>query len=79
KGLELDTDKHQEKTNITTNMNIEGVELNSSLNDYLNSLKHQIEYLESQNINKDEQIKSLVESQKQTQKLLDQQQRLALQ
>lgn len=49
---ELDTDKHQEKTNITTNMNIEGVELNSSLNDYLNSLKHQIEYLESQNINK---------------------------
>lgn len=76
---ELDTDKHQEKTNITTNMNIEGVELNSSLNDYLNSLKHQIEYLESQNINKDEQIKSLVESQKQTQKLLDQQQRLALQ
>ncbi|MGE9502589.1 hypothetical protein ACQP3D_29855, partial [Escherichia coli] len=64
---ELDTDKHQEKTNITTNMNIEGVELNSSLNDYLNSLKHQIEYLESQNINKDEQIKSLVESQKQTQ------------
>ena len=33
-------------------MNIEGVELNSSLNDYLNSLKHQIEYLESQNINK---------------------------
>ena len=76
---ELDTDKHQEKTNITTNMNIEGVELNSSLNDYLNSLKHQIEYLESQNINKDEQIKSLVESQKQTQNLLDQQQRLALQ
>lgn len=76
---ELDTDKHQEKTNITTNMNIEGVELNSSLNDYLNSLKHQIEYLESQNINKDEQIKSLVESQKQIQKLLDQQQRLALQ
>lgn len=76
---ELDTDKHQEKTNITTNMNIEGVELNSSLNDYLNSLKHQIEYLEYQNINKDEQIKSLVESQKQTQKLLDQQQRLALQ
>ena len=76
---ELDTDKHQEKTNITTNMNIEGVELNSSLNDYLNSLKHQIEYLESQNINKDEQIKSLVEAQKQTQNLLDQQQRLALQ
>ncbi|MCD5051786.1 hypothetical protein EUZ95_15435 [Enterococcus durans] len=76
---ELDTDKHQEKTNITTNMNVEGVELNSSLNDYLNSLKHQIEYLESQNINKDEQIKSLVESQKQTQNLLDQQQRLALQ
>ena len=76
---ELDTDKHQEKTNITTNMNIEGVELNSSLNDYLNSLKHQIEYLESQNINKDEQIKSLVESQMQTQNLLDQQQRLALQ
>ena len=76
---ELDTDKHQEKTNITTNMNVEGVELNSSLNDYLNSLKHQIEYLESQNINKDEQIKSLVESQMQTQNLLDQQQRLALQ
>lgn len=60
-------------------MNVEGVELNSSLNDYLNSLKHQIEYLESQNINKDEQIKSLVESQMQTQNLLDQQQRLALQ
>ena len=76
---ELDANKHQEKTTITTNMNVEGVELNSSLNDYLNSLKHQIEYLESQNINKDEQIKSLVESQKQTQKLLDQQQRLALQ
>ncbi|HDV0795559.1 TPA: hypothetical protein RHK09_002907, partial [Enterococcus faecalis] len=34
---------------------------------------------ESQNINKDEQIKSLVEAQKQTQNLLDQQQRLALQ
>ena len=76
---ELDANKHQEKTTITTNMNVEGVELNSSLNDYLNSLKHQIEYLESQNINKDEQIKSLVESQKQTQNLLDQQQRLALQ
>ena len=76
---ELDANKHQEKTTITTNMNVEGVELNSSLNDYLNSLKHQIEYLESQNINKDEQIKSLVESQMQTQKLLDQQQRLALQ
>ena len=76
---ELDTNKHQEKTNITKNMSVEGVELNSSLNDYLNSLKHQIEYLESQNINKDEQIKSLVESQKQTQNLLDQQQRLALQ
>ena len=56
-----------------------GVELNSTLNSYLNSLKHQIEYLESQNINKDEQIKSLVEAQKQTQNLLDQQQRLALQ
>ncbi|EMW5790285.1 hypothetical protein AAFC04_002815 [Enterococcus faecalis] len=76
---ELDTNKYQEKTNITKNMSVEGVELNSSLNDYLNSLKHQIEYLESQNINKDEQIKSLVESQKQTQNLLDQQQRLALQ
>ena len=76
---ELDANKHQEKTTITTNMNVEGVELNSSLNDYLNSLKHQIEYLESQNINKDEQIKSLVESQMQTQNLLDQQQRLALQ
>ena len=76
---ELDANKHQEKTTITTNMNVEGVELNSALNDYLNSLKHQIEYLESQNINKDEQIKSLVESQMQTQNLLDQQQRLALQ
>ena len=56
-----------------------GVELNSALNSYLNSLKHQIEYLEFQTINKDEQIKSLVEAQKQTQNLLDQQQRLALQ
>ncbi|MEE6658351.1 hypothetical protein PS406_07135 [Pediococcus acidilactici] len=56
-----------------------GIELNSSLNSKLNTVKHQIEYLESQNINKDEQIKSLVEAQKQTQNLLDQQQRLALQ
>ena len=75
----LNTVKHQESTNIKGNTSVEGVELNSTLNSYLNSLKHQIEYLESQNINKDEQIKSLVESQKQTQNLLDQQQRLALQ
>ena len=75
----LNTVKHQEKTNIKGNTSVEGVELNSTLNSYLNSLKHQIEYLESQNINKDEQIKSLVEAQKQTQNLLDQQQRLALQ
>ena len=71
----LNTVKHHENTNIKGNTSVEGVELNS----YLNSLKHQIEYLESQNINKDEQIKSLVEAQKQTQNLLDQQQRLALQ
>lgn len=75
----LNTVKHQENTNIKGNTSVEGVELNSTLNRYLNSLKHQIEYLESQNINKDEQIKSLVEAQKQTQNLLDQQQRLALQ
>lgn len=75
----LNTVKHQENTNIKENTSVEGVELNSTLNSYLNSLKHQIEYLESQNINKDEQIKSLVEAQKQTQNLLDQQQRLALQ
>lgn len=75
----LNTVKHQENTNIKGNKSVEGVELNSTLNSYLNSLKHQIEYLESQNINKDEQIKSLVEAQKQTQNLLDQQQRLALQ
>ena len=75
----LNTVKHQKKTNIKGNTSVEGVELNSTLNSYLNSLKHQIEYLESQNINKDEQIKSLVEAQKQTQNLLDQQQRLALQ
>ncbi|RLQ42562.1 hypothetical protein [Listeria monocytogenes] len=75
----LNTIKHQENTNIKGNTSVEGVELNSTLNSYLNSLKHQIEYLESQNINKDEQIKSLVEAQKQTQNLLDQQQRLALQ
>ena len=75
----LNTVKHQENTNIKGNTSVEGVELNSTLNSYLNSLKHQIEYLESQNINKDEQIKSLVETQKQTQNLLDQQQRLALQ
>ena len=75
----LNTVKHQENTNIKGNISVEGVELNSTLNSYLNSLKHQIEYLESQNINKDEQIKSLVEAQKQTQNLLDQQQRLALQ
>ena len=75
----LNTAKHQENTNIKGNTSVEGVELNSALNIYLNSLKHQIEYLESQNINKDEQIKSLVEAQKQTQNLLDQQQRLALQ
>ncbi|MBZ4031179.1 MULTISPECIES: hypothetical protein [Lactobacillales] len=75
----LNTVKHQENTNIKGNTSVEGVELNSTLNSYLNSLKHQIEYLESQNINKDEQIKSLVEAQKQTQNLLDQQQRLALQ
>ena len=75
----LNTAKHQENTNIKGNISVEGVELNSTLNSYLNSLKHQIEYLESQNINKDEQIKSLVEAQKQTQNLLDQQQRLALQ
>ena len=75
----LNTGKHQENTNIKGNTSVEGAELNSTLNSYLNSLKHQIEYLESQNINKDEQIKSLVEAQKQTQNLLDQQQRLALQ
>lgn len=75
----LNTVKHRENTNIKGNTSVEGVELNSTLNSYLNSLKHQIEYLESQNINKDEQIKSLVEAQKQTQNLLDQQQRLALQ
>ena len=75
----LNTVKHQENTNIKGNTSVEGVELNSTLNSYLNSLKHQIEYLESQNIIKDEQIKSLVEAQKQTQNLLDQQQRLALQ
>ena len=75
----LNTVKHQENTDIKGNTSVEGVELNSTLNRYLNSLKHQIEYLESQNINKDEQIKSLVEAQKQTQNLLDQQQRLALQ
>lgn len=75
----LNTVKHQENTNIKGNTSVEGVELNSTLNSYLNSLKHQIEYLESQNINKDEQIKGLVEAQKQTQNLLDQQQRLALQ
>lgn len=75
----LNTVKHQENTNIKGNTSVEGVELNSTLNSYLNSLKHQTEYLESQNINKDEQIKSLVEAQKQTQNLLDQQQRLALQ
>ena len=75
----LNTVKHQENTNIKGNTSVEGVELNSTLNSYLNSLKHQIEYLESQNINKDEQIKNLVEAQKQTQNLLDQQQRLALQ
>lgn len=75
----LNTVKHQNNTNIKGNLSVEGVELNSTLNSYLNSLKHQIEYLESQNINKDEQIKSLVEAQKQTQNLLDQQQRLALQ
>jgi hypothetical protein len=75
----LNTVKHQENTKIKGNTSVEGVELNSTLNSYLNSLKHQIEYLESQNINKDEQIKSLVEAQKQTQNLLDQQQRLALQ
>lgn len=75
----LNTVKHQENTNIKGNTSVEVVELNSTLNSYLNSLKHQIEYLESQNINKDEQIKSLVEAQKQTQNLLDQQQRLALQ
>ncbi|MDM7660220.1 hypothetical protein [Lactococcus lactis] len=75
----LNTVKHQENTDIKGNTSVEGVELNSTLNSYLNSLKHQIEYLESQNINKDEQIKSLVEAQKQTQNLLDQQQRLALQ
>ncbi|ALG27233.1 hypothetical protein AN634_14825 (plasmid) [Lactiplantibacillus plantarum] len=75
----LNTVKHQENTNVKGNTSVEGVELNSTLNSYLNSLKHQIEYLESQNINKDEQIKSLVEAQKQTQNLLDQQQRLALQ
>ena len=75
----LNTVKHQENTNIKGNTSVEGVELNSTLNSYLNSLKHQIEYLETQNINKDEQIKSLVEAQKQTQNLLDQQQRLALQ
>ena len=75
----LNTVKHQENTNLKGNASVEGVELNSTLNSYLNSLKHQIEYLESQNINKDEQIKSLVEAQKQTQNLLDQQQRLALQ
>ncbi|NYZ59943.1 hypothetical protein [Lactococcus lactis] len=75
----LNTVKHQENTNIKGNTSVEGVELNSTLNSYLNSLKHQIEYLESQNINKDEQIRSLAEAQKQTQNLLDQQQRLALQ
>ncbi|MFK5276464.1 hypothetical protein ACI3RH_05915 [Lactococcus lactis] len=75
----LNTVKHQENADIKGNTSVEGVELNSTLNSYLNSLKHQIEYLESQNINKDEQIKSLVEAQKQTQNLLDQQQRLALQ
>ena len=75
----LNTVKHQENTDIKGNTSVEGVELNSTLNSYLNSLKHQIEYLESQNINKDKQIKSLVEAQKQTQNLLDQQQRLALQ
>lgn len=75
----LNTIKHRENTNIKGNTSVEGVELNSTLNSYLNSLKHQIEYLESQNINKDEQIKSLLEAQKQTQNLLDQQQRLALQ
>ena len=75
----LNTVKHQNNTNIKGNLSVEDVELNSTLNSYLNSLKHQIEYLESQNINKNEQIKSLVEAQKQTQNLLDQQQRLALQ
>lgn len=75
----LNTIKHQENTYIQRDSSVEGVELNSTLNNYLNSLKHQIEYLESQNIIKDEQIKNLVESQKQTQNLLDQQQRLALQ
>ena len=78
-NCKLNTVKYQENTNIKGNKSVEGVELNSTLNSYLNSLKHQIEYLESQNINKDEQIKSLVEAQKQTQNLLDQQQRLALQ
>ena len=78
-NTKLNTVKHQNNTNIKGNTSVEGVELNSTLNSYLNSLKHQIEYLESQNINKDEQIKSLVEAQKQTQNLLDQQQRLALQ
>lgn len=76
---ELNTFKHPENTD---NKGINGdpaIELNSTLNSYLNSLKHQIEYLELQSKNKDEQIKSLVETQKQIQNLLDQQQRLALQ
>lgn len=75
----LNTNKHQKNSNLKGNTSVESVELNGSLNSYLNSLKHQIEYLEAQNINKDDQIKSLVEAQKQTQNLLDQQQRLALQ
>ncbi|MFC0643676.1 MULTISPECIES: hypothetical protein [Bacilli] len=78
-NTKTNTIKHQENANIKRESSFVGVELNSTLNIYLNSLKHQIEYLESQNINKDEQIKSLVEAQKQTQNLLDQQQRLALQ
>jgi len=75
----LDISEHQDDT-IEKAIYIDGaIELDSTLNSYLNSLKHQIEYLESQSKNKDEQIKSLVEAQKQTQNLLDQQQRLALQ
>jgi len=76
---ELDTSEHQDNTGKKVIYSNEAIELDSTLNSYLNSLKHQVEYLESQSKNKDEQIKSLVEAQKQIQNLLDQQQRLALQ
>ena len=75
----LDSVGVQNRQYLDTKLDTVNTSLIDEKNERINYLKEQIKNKDNQISVKDEQIKSLVDVQKQTQNLLDQQQRLALQ